>query len=97
MPHVPYHPSALKRQRQNVKRRARNKARRSRVRHAVTAALEAIDTKDVQAAEQALRAATRELHKAASKGVLHSRMVARKVSRLWRRLHKSAQSSASPE
>jgi small subunit ribosomal protein S20 len=96
MPHVPFHPSALKRQRQNLKREARNKAHKSRVRHAVNLALDAIGKGDAQAAEQAVRAATRELNKGASKGVVHRRAASRKVSRLWRRLHKSAQSATAP-
>lgn len=76
------HKSAEKRARQSVKRAARNLSRRSKVRGGIRAFREAIVTGDKKKAEEALRAATSELRKAASKGVIHARNASRRVSRL---------------
>lgn len=76
------HKSAEKRARQSVKRAARNLSRRSKVRGGIRAFREAIVAGDKKKAEEALRAATSELRKAASKGVLHARNASRRVSRL---------------
>jgi small subunit ribosomal protein S20 len=78
--------SARKRIRQNEKRVARNKARKSRVRSFVRKLEEAIATGDQAAAQQAFRAAQPELQRAATKGTLHANTVARKVSRLSARV-----------
>jgi small subunit ribosomal protein S20 len=78
--------SARKRIRQNVKRVARNKARKSRVRSFVRKLEEAIATGDKAAAQDAFRAAQPELQRAVTKGTLHSNTVARKVSRLSARV-----------
>ncbi len=74
------HKSALKRARQSEVRRLRNKAYKTRVRSAVKAVRGA-------AAEQAgerLPAAVSIIQKTASKGVIHPRQAARKISRLAR-------------
>ncbi|MBC7792142.1 MAG: 30S ribosomal protein S20 [Clostridia bacterium] len=76
------HKSAEKRARQSVKRAARNLSRRSKVRGGIRAFREAITSGDKTKAEAALVAATRELRKAASKGVVHARNASRRVSRL---------------
>lgn len=99
MPHIPNHPSAQKRHRQSLKRQARNRAIKTRVRTAAKQALDAIQGTDKQAAEQALRNATKVLYKAASKGTIKRNTASRKVSRLSRRLHRAhtAQASAAPQ
>jgi small subunit ribosomal protein S20 len=83
--------SQIKRNRQNEKRRARNKAVRSelktRVKVAVTAAEGGAD--DVEAKT---REAIRRIDKAASQGVIHKNQAARRKSRLVARLTKSAES-----
>lgn len=76
------HKSAVKRARQSVKRAARNTGIETRVRGFVRAFREALATGDKSKAETALGVATRELRKAATKGVLHKRNASRKVSRL---------------
>ncbi len=80
--------SAKKRNRQNEKRRARNKAVRTRARSRVKQAMVAIEAGDRPAAEAAVLAATSELDRAASKGILHRKNAARRVGRLMRRLAK---------
>ena len=74
--------SAEKRNRQALKRRVRNTAVRSTVKGALKKAREAIATKDPQKAKTAVADAARALSKAASKGVLHKRNVARRIARL---------------
>ena len=74
--------SARKRIRQNVKRTARNAARKSRMRTFVKKVETAIATGDKDGAAQALRDAQPEMQRAAGKGVIHRNTVARKLSRL---------------
>jgi small subunit ribosomal protein S20 len=76
--------SAEKRSRQNLKRRMRNQALRTQVKSAVKRAREVLAGKDAAAAQDALREAMRTLSAAASKGVLHPRNAARRISRLAR-------------
>lgn len=87
-PVVANHPSALKRQRQTLKRAARNQALKTRVRHLVRELRRAIDQGDASAATQTLGRTGRELDKAVTKGVLHRNNAARKVSRLARAVHR---------
>jgi len=76
------HASALKRARQNLKRSARNRAYRTRVRTVVKQVRQAIEAGDATAAQDALSKAVPVIDKAASKGVLHKKNASRKVSRL---------------
>jgi len=75
-------PSVEKRNRQSIKRRARNQAVRTQIKGAVKSARTAIDGKDPKAKGEALQEAMRVIGKARSKGVLHARTAARKISRL---------------
>ncbi len=81
------HKSALKRIRQNEKRRLRNRSRRNRARTLVKKARLQIEAGDFSSAEQATLAAMRDLDKAASKGVIHRRNADRRKSRLMKRLN----------
>ncbi|HUM10497.1 MAG TPA: 30S ribosomal protein S20 [Myxococcaceae bacterium] len=74
--------SAQKRNRQALKRRARNQAVRTQVKSAVKKAREALASKDAARVQEALRAAARMLDKAASKGVLHKKNASRRIARL---------------
>ncbi|MBX6741738.1 MAG: 30S ribosomal protein S20 [Acetobacteraceae bacterium] len=78
--------SARKRIRQTEKRTIRNRARRSRVRTFLRKVEQAIAGGDQTQAQEALRAAQPELQRAATKGVLHKNLVARKLSRLSSRI-----------
>ncbi len=75
-------PQSKKRARQNERRFAVNKARRSRIRTFLRKVEEAIATGDKDAATQALRAAQPELMRGVTKGVYHKNTAARKMSRL---------------
>jgi small subunit ribosomal protein S20 len=88
MPHVPVHPSAIKRHRRSLKRKARNRAVKTHVHTAVKDAQEALGSGDAERGSQALREAMKVLGKAATKGVVHRNTAARKISRLARRLNR---------
>jgi len=78
--------SAIKRNKQNEKRRMRNRVYRGTARTLITRARAAIAGKDVEAAEAATLDAISALDKAAQKGVLHKNNAARRKSRLMKHL-----------
>lgn len=71
-----------KRARQNVRRLAVNKARRSRIRTYLRKVEEAIASGDQDAAKAALVAAQPEIMRGVTKGIMHKNTASRKVSRL---------------
>lgn len=79
-------PQSKKRARQNEKRFATNKARRSRIRTYLRKVEEAIASGDKDAATAALRAAQPELMRGVTKGVMHKNTASRKMSRLSSRV-----------
>ncbi len=80
-------PSAKKRARQNDRRAAVNKSRRSRVRTFIRKVEEAITSGDKSGALEALKAAQPEIMRGANKGILHANTASRKVSRLHNRVN----------
>lgn len=76
------HPSAIKRNRQNIKRRVRNQTIRSAMRTEIRKVRAAIDSKDATAAGKELLNAVKVITKAATKGVIHRNTASRYVSRL---------------
>ena len=74
--------SAIKRIRQNERRRVRNRAVRSKVRTALKVARTVEGTEKRSTIEEAIRF----LDKAVTKGVIHRNTAARKKSKLARRL-----------
>jgi small subunit ribosomal protein S20 len=78
------HPSAIKRHRQSLKRRATNKEVKSRIRTLVKKARQAIEAKDREQISAQLREVSRELGKAVSKGILKNNTASRWLSRLSR-------------
>lgn len=79
--------SAKKRVRQNIKRRARNRARKELIKRQVKAFTAALSSGDLNKAEQELRNVARRLDKVAAKHTIHKNAAARKRSRLARRLN----------
>jgi small subunit ribosomal protein S20 len=77
--------SQIKRNKQNDKARQRNKAVKSSLRTEVRRFRQAADSGDVDAATQAMRAASRQLDTAASKGVIHKNQAANRKSAIARR------------
>ncbi|NMC81219.1 MAG: 30S ribosomal protein S20 [Chloroflexi bacterium] len=78
--------SAIKRNKQNERRRLRNRVVRGRARKFVQKARIAIEGGDVQVAKEEVLQAVSALDKAAEKGVLHPNNAARRKSRLMKRL-----------
>ena len=76
------HKSALKRHRQSIKAKERNKAVRTRLKNATKAVRMAIEQKDTENALKALQTASSVIDKAAQKNVIHWRAASRKISRL---------------
>lgn len=77
------HKSAIKRARQNDKRRVRNSSLRAKARTEVKKALDAIKAAATSDdATKALRAGERALYKAVGKGVIAKETASRKVSRM---------------
>jgi small subunit ribosomal protein S20 len=81
-----HHQSAKKRIRRNARRAEINRSRLSRVRTFIKAVELAIGSGDKTVAQEALKAAQPELHRGARAGVMHRNTVARKLSRLSRRV-----------
>lgn len=79
-------PQAEKRIRRNGRRAEINKARVSRIRTFVKKAESTITGGDAAAAAAALAAAQPEMMRGVSKGVLHKNTVARKISRLAKKV-----------
>ncbi len=79
-------PQARKRIRRNENRAAINGARLSRIRTFVKKVEAALEGGDKTEATAALRAAQPELARGVARGVLHKNTVARKVSRLSKRV-----------
>ena len=78
--------SQIKRNRQNVALRARNKAARSALKTQIKRVRQAAGEGDTAQVEEAYRQATRALDKAAAKGIIHKNNAANKKSRLARLL-----------
>ncbi|MEE1878003.1 30S ribosomal protein S20 [Altererythrobacter litoralis] len=79
-------PQAKKRIRRNNRRAAVNGARMSRIRTFVKKVEAAIEGGDKATAAEALKAAQPELARGVARGVLHKNTVARKMSRLTKRV-----------
>lgn len=76
---MPQHQSAVKRVRQNEKRRQRNQGQLSKMK---TLVKKAMDTTEKEEAEKAFKEASSYLDKMASKGLVHQNFAARKKSKL---------------
>ncbi len=83
---MPTSTSAKKRVRQNATQQARNNWRKRRVRVQIKSFLKAVQEQDVKAAETEFRKTCGLLDKVACTSTLHRNTVARKKSRLSKRL-----------
>jgi len=86
------HKSALKRARQNAVRRTRNMSYKTRAKKAVKDVRTAVAENSEDQAKESLKQATSIIQKSASKGVVHNRTAARKISRLTRHVNQIASS-----
>lgn len=85
------HKSAIKRHKQSLKRALANRSRRTRVKNVLKDACAAIAGEDTQLAQRMLNTAASVLGKATSKGSIHWKTAARKISRLARAVNKMNQ------
>ena len=76
------HASALKRARQDQKKRLQNRTQKTAMRTAIKKVLVAVDAGDKEIATSALRQATSMLDRAGRKNQIHSSQASRRVSRL---------------
>lgn len=81
------HASAEKRNRQNKRTNARNRNARAAVRTAIKEVITSVTAKDSPKAKENLKKTTSIIAKAGNKGLLHKKNVARKVSRLTRKVN----------
>jgi small subunit ribosomal protein S20 len=82
--------SALKANRQNIKRREHNRQMRSKLRTALKAIRASLDAEDVDGAKAALNRTVSVVDKMATKGIIHRNTAGRYKSRLAARLSKTA-------
>ena len=81
--------SALKANRQNVKRREHNRQMRSKLRTSLKSIRASLDAKDLDGARAALNATVSLVDKMAGKGIIHRNTAGRYKSRLAARLTKA--------
>ena len=84
--------SQIKRNRQNEKRRERNQAAKSTLKTSTKRVRTAVAEGDAEVAKTRFLEVARELDKAASKGTLHKKTVARRKSRLAKAVNSAAAS-----
>lgn len=80
------HQSAIKRNKQNVKRRMRNRHFRTMMRSQIKKVNQAIESGDLEAAQASLPKAVSVIQRVSGKGVIHSRQASRRVSRLTQQI-----------
>ena len=90
------HPSAIKRHRQSLRRRAGNKEVKSRIRTLIKKARQAIEAKNRDQVPVQLREVNLALGKAVSKGILKRNTAARWLSRLARSASRLATAPSQP-
>ena len=81
---MPQHQSAIKRVRQNKKRREHNRAQRSKMRTLIT---NVMDETDKEKAQELYKKATSYVDKMTSKGILHENKAARKKSQMSKHIN----------
>ncbi len=84
--------SAMRRDQQAERRRQRNTGVKGSVKTAVKKVQRALEARDNEASQEALRGAVSLLSRAASKGVVHRRTASRKIARLSRKVSSATSS-----
>lgn len=82
--------SALKANRQNIKRREQNRQMRSRLRTALKSIRSSLDAKDLSAARSALNDTISIVDRMATKGIIHRNTASRYKSRITSRISKAS-------
>ena len=84
------HKSALKRHRQSLVRRERNRQVKGGIRKGTKRVYAAVEADDIETAQEWLQITIKRLDKAAEKGVIHKNNAARRKSRLTRLVNNAA-------
>ena len=88
------HKAAIKAHAQSLRRREHNRQFKSRMRHALTTARNAIDAGDTAKARDVVRTTVSLIDNLAGKGVIHQNAASRHKSRLSKRLTNATASAA---
>jgi len=80
--------SALKANRQNIKRREHNRSLRAKLRTGLKGIRKSLDAKDVDGAKKALQSMQSLVDKMATKGIIHKNTASRYKSRLAAKISK---------
>ncbi len=88
--------SQMKRNRQTLKRNARNKSVKTELRTRTKSALRAVE-EDAEDREEALRLAVKRIDKAAANGVIHKNQAANRKARLMRRAALATEAQAAED
>ena len=83
-----HHADALKRMRQNQKRRMRNRHYRATMRTQIKKVRQAVTSGELQTASTELNGAVSIIQRLASKKIIHRRAAARRVARLYKAVNK---------
>ena len=81
------HKSAVKRNKQTIKKTARNKAIKTNLKNNVKSLRASIEGKEKDAATEQLKTVTVKLDKAVTKNIMHKNTAARTVSRLTKQVN----------
>jgi len=90
---VANHPQAKKRTRQRIKRTARNRHFRTKVRSLVKQVKTAVEAGEAGPAQEALKLAIKNLDRSVTKGVLKRKTASRTISRITVAVNRIAKSS----
>jgi small subunit ribosomal protein S20 len=88
------HKSALKRARQNIIRRDRNRSVKTRIKNVVKHIRQLVEENAPDEALKTLNKAQSIIDKAAKKGVIHKKTASRKISRLTQLINKANTANA---
>ena len=84
------HKSAIKRNRQNLKIRERNRSAKSSVRTIIKKTLAAVESGDIKSARELLKKAEKAIASATTKRLYHPKNGSRKISRLTKKVNRAA-------
>lgn len=79
--------SAIKKQRQSIKRKARNSFVKTTLKTKTKSLLASIEEQNVERAVEQLKVVVSAFDKAATKGVIHKKNASRRISRLSKKVH----------
>lgn len=79
--------SAIKKQRQSIKRKARNSFVKTTLKTKTKSLLASIEEQNVERAAEQLKVVVSAFDKAATKGVIHKKNASRRISRLSKKVH----------